>query len=345
MKNLENNSFFSSNRYFWFFYILAVATGCFWRLYFISDQILLDDEWHALNFSISHSLWYLLTHFTYAGANIIPLNAYVRILLDLSGWSEINLILPSLIAGIASLLMFPLVLKRTFSPRVTVFFAFLLAFSPILIFYSRVCRPYSIYNFLGFLCIWVLYEWGATRKKRYGFIFAIAGILCVYFHFAGTIFVFVPLGFAIILKMAKKHIGWPVMPEQGLPDITDLIAVGCGISLCLAVLLSAPILNWMPATNVSPADFSIHSVLGFMKIVSGTSDLFINIFFYTLVVLGLFGLLKKSFLLGAIFIGVFIAYLFVALVTRSNFANVPLVACKIYHSCGLVDLFSCGNWL
>jgi hypothetical protein len=79
---------FLDNPWFWAFFLLTVVIGGFLRLYLIFDQVLLDDEWHALHFSINHSLWYLLTHFSRAGANIIPLNAYVRLLLISSGWSE-----------------------------------------------------------------------------------------------------------------------------------------------------------------------------------------------------------------------------------------------------------------
>ena len=328
MADSEKQNFFQSGRCFWFFYMIALLAGCFWRLYLISDQVILDDEWHALNFTINHPLWYLLTHFSYAGANIIPVNAYVRLLLVSSGWSEILLVLPSLIAGIAGLVAFPLVLKRIFSARVTIFFAFLLAFSPLHIFYSRVCRPYSIYTFLGFMCIWILYEWSISGKKRFSLLFAVAGVLCVYFHFVGVIFVFVPLGCAIIVKMIAKSPRLPAIRERVLPDFKELISVGGGILICLAILLTAAIIQRLPAMNASPASFSVQSILGFMQILSGTSCLSLNILFYGLLAIGLFQLFRKSFLLGFIFFSVFAAYVFVSFVTKSNFANVPLVLAR-----------------
>jgi hypothetical protein len=76
------------------------------------------------------------------------------------------------------------------------------------------------------------------------------------------------------------------------------------------------------------AHFTIHSILGFLQILSGTSHLFPNIFFYALLGIGLIRLFRKSFLLGLIFISVFIAYVFVSLVTKSNFAHVPLVLAR-----------------
>jgi hypothetical protein len=324
----EKKLAFKSEPWFWTFYLLTIMAGGFLRLYLISDQIILDDDWHALNFTINHSLWYLLTHFSYAGANIIPMNAYVRMLLVSSGWSEILLILPSLVAGVASLLLFPLVLKRVFNSRTTIFFAFLFAVSPLIIFYSRVCRPYSIYTFLGFLSIWIFYEWSLTGGKKIGWLFAVTGILCVYFHFVGVIFIFVPLVCAAGIKLMQKFPRLPVIREQILPGFKELISVGCVILIGLAILLTAAFIQRVPVINADSAHFSIDSMLGFLQILSGSSYLFPNIFFYALLGIGLIRLFKKSFLLGLIFISVFIAYVFVLLVTKSNSTHVPLVLAR-----------------
>jgi len=324
---LGKRSFSQSNKWFWFLYSLAVMVGIFWRVHLIADQIILDDEWHALNFSINHSLWYMLTHFSRAGANIIPINAYARILLVSSGWSEILLILPSLIAGISGLIIFPLVLKRIFNTRVTLFFAFLFALSPFIIFYSRVCRPYSIYTFLGFLGIWILYEWSLTGKKRFSLLFLAIGTLCIYFHFVGVIFVFVPLCCAIIVKLMPKFPRLPAIRERVLPSFTEFTQLGCGILICLAILLTLAIIQQLPNMNknVIPTEMSIQSVIGFCQILSGTANHFLNILFYVLLSIGLIQLFRKSFLLGFTFVNVFLAYMFVFFVTRFDYAHVPLV--------------------
>ena len=356
---------FQGSPWFWAFFMLTVVVGVFLRLYLISDQVLLDDEWHALDFSINHSLWYLLTHFSRTGANTIPLNAYVRLLLISAGWSEFMLILPSLVAGIAGLLLFPLVLKRIFSDRVAIFFGMLFAFSPLIIFYNRVCRPYSIYTFLGFLSLWIVYEWALTGKKRFGVLFALIGILCVYFFFVGVIFVFVPLGCVFIVKLMLRYPslmipregydhrfghrrgGLYALPfraginpapygrigrnddqvsrEQIIPDFKELIIVACGILICLSVILATAIIQRIPSMNLNQAQFTIQSVLGFAQILSGTSNFFLSLFFYTLLIFGQIRLFRKSFLLGFIFINVFAAYGVVSLITKLHFAHVPLV--------------------
>jgi hypothetical protein len=270
----------------------------------------------------------LLTHFSRAGANIIPLNAYVRLLLISAGWSEFLLILPSLVAGVTGLLLFPLVLKRIFNDRVAIFFGMLFAFSPLIIFYNRVCRPYSIYTFLGFLGIWIVYEWALTGKKRFGVLFAMIGVLCVYFHFVGIIFVFVPLGCVFIVKLMSKCPSLMIIREQIIPDFKKLSIVGCGIFICLSVILTTAIIQRLPPMNLNQAQFTFQSVIGFAQILSGTSNFFLNILFYTLLIIGQTHLFRKSFLLGFTFISVFATYGVVSLVTKPNFAHVPLVLAR-----------------
>ncbi|MFZ2631314.1 MAG: hypothetical protein WA081_16570 [Desulfosalsimonadaceae bacterium] len=235
--------------------------------------------------------------------------------------------LPSVIAGLASVVLFPLVLKRIFSSRVTLFFSFLFAVSPLIIFYSRVCRPYSIYTFLGFLSLWILYEWSLSGEKRFGLLFTAAGVLCIYFHLMGVIFVFVPLGCVIIVKLMLKFPELHIIRERILPGFTELIGTGCGILICLAILLTAAIIQRLPNmnSNVGPAEFSLQSIIGFFQILSGTSHLFLNILFYVCFVIGSIRMFRKSFLLGFIFINVFVAYAVVSFITKFDYAHVPLV--------------------
>jgi hypothetical protein len=223
---------------------------------------------------------------------------------------------------------FPLVLKRIFSDRVAIFFGMLFAFSPLIIFYNRVCRPYSIYTFLGFLGIWIVYEGALTGKKRFCVLFALMGVLCVYFHFVGVIFVFVPLGCVIIVKLMSRYPSLMITREQIIPDFKELITLGCIILTCLTVLLTAAIIQRIPASNLSPAQFTFQSVLGFAQILSGTSNFFLNMLFYALLIIGQIRLVRKSFLLGFTFISVFAAYGVVSLITKSNFAHVPLVLAR-----------------
>src|SRR6185369_4058817 len=100
----------------------AVLLGAALRLHGIRDQLLLSDEWHALHAAALLPVRELLRLVT-LGATSIPMNVYSRLLLDGPGWSELGLRLPSLLAGLAALVLFPLLARGLLRPRATVIFA------------------------------------------------------------------------------------------------------------------------------------------------------------------------------------------------------------------------------
>ena len=81
------------------------------------------------------------------------MNLYYKALLDTVGWSELWLRLPSLLAGVASLIVLPVASRRWLGLRAQSTFCGLLAVSPILIYYSRYSRPYAVVVLLTFLAL------------------------------------------------------------------------------------------------------------------------------------------------------------------------------------------------
>ena len=114
-------------------YVPALLIGLVFRLYGLPQQIRLDDEWHSLNFVLDKSLREVLT--THGlGANCIPQNFINWLLLRTIGWSEISLFLPSALCGLAGLLVFPRLVGRLAGRTAALFFAYLFALSPCVIF-------------------------------------------------------------------------------------------------------------------------------------------------------------------------------------------------------------------
>lgn len=120
---------------------LAFLAGLWLRLQLLTDQVFIDDEWHGLYYAIGKSPAWLLTHFSIPGATCIPLNLYTWALGASIGWSETMLRLPSLVSGLLGVVVGPLLARRLVGSCRAVSLAFLLAISPTLIFYSRICRP------------------------------------------------------------------------------------------------------------------------------------------------------------------------------------------------------------
>ncbi|MDA1043957.1 MAG: hypothetical protein O3C57_01910, partial [Verrucomicrobia bacterium] len=162
---------------------LAFLLGFILRVHLLRDQVLLDDEWHTLSFVMDRALAGVLTQFSVpSGFTSIPLNLYAWLLLRSAGWSELILRLPSLVLGLACLLLGPLLAAPLIGRRASGMFALFIAVSPLLVFYSRLARPYSVVACLGFLSIIAAARWLQTGKLRHGVAYAICGLLSVYGH-------------------------------------------------------------------------------------------------------------------------------------------------------------------
>ena len=54
----------------WIFFITAILTGTFFRLYLLSTQILVNDEWHGVYFVSTSPFSFILTHFSVPGVTL-----------------------------------------------------------------------------------------------------------------------------------------------------------------------------------------------------------------------------------------------------------------------------------
>ena len=128
---------------------LAIPVAVLLRSYWLGAQVLIDDEWHGVYYVIGKSPGWLLTHFSIPGATCIPLNFYVWALGASVGWTETLLRLPAWVFGVLCVGACPLLACQVVGPCRAAWLALLLATSPLLIFYSRICRPYSAVAFFG----------------------------------------------------------------------------------------------------------------------------------------------------------------------------------------------------
>src|ERR1039457_334624 len=145
---------------------MAFLAGFLLRLYLLADQAFIDDEWHGLYYVIGKSPAWLLTHFSIPGATCIPLNLYTWALGATIGWSEFMLRLPSLVCGLLCVVVCPLLARKLIGARRAALLALLLAVSPLLIFYSRICRPYSAVALLAFTAILLAARWMQSGGLR-----------------------------------------------------------------------------------------------------------------------------------------------------------------------------------
>ncbi|MCK4752404.1 MAG: glycosyltransferase family 39 protein [Planctomycetes bacterium] len=314
-----------SSKNFWFFIIVASVVGTVLRLYMISQQMLLDDEWHGLNYTFNNTFRYIYTHFAGIGATSIPMNLYHLFLLKVAGWSELSLRAPSLAAGIFSLIAFPVLVKRISNCRTTIIFVFLLAISPFLIFYSRNCRPYSVVVFLAFISILSLYLWVTGQGRKFAVIYVIAGVLAVYFHLFAIIAVVVPLGYIFAVKLIQKSGHLDSQRLRIVPTLPAFALVAAGTVILLAVFLMPPLMQGPTHLPAKAGEMTVESLAGFASMLSGTANRYIVILFLGLLVFGLVRLLKQKPLLAGVFVSTAILYFAALVITRPDSIHAPIV--------------------
>jgi len=134
----------------WF--ALAIAAGIWLRLDQLTSQLLLEDEWHAIYRIVHDAPAAIFLDFGHSDHSI-PLTLLYGLEARAFGLSEIAMRWPQLVAGIATLVLFPWYVARRFGRAEALVFAALLAISPLLYFFSRMARPYA----LTLLFVWVAY--------------------------------------------------------------------------------------------------------------------------------------------------------------------------------------------
>jgi hypothetical protein len=313
------------------FLCLALALGVFLRLYLISGQVLIDDEWHGFYYVIGKKLSYLLTHFSIPGATCIPLHLYYYGLLKTVGWNETLLRLPSLVAGVLSLVLFPFLLRDILTRRALIVFSFLLAISPFLVFYSRFCRPYSPEVLFGFTAIMSAYHWATSGRLRYAILYGIAGALAVYFQLFGVITVVAPALCVLLFKLLQNRLPALTGPTRVMPSVFAIaVAFAVTCILVCALVLPAFIDSAKTSLNTIAGEGAMRrlSVLALIEMLTGTGNFVLAMILIALSIAGLIAMAGKNRLLAMIFIATITAFVAAIAISKPHSGHAAIVVCR-----------------
>lgn len=291
------------------------AVGACLRLYMLSSQVLLDDEWLGLDAVLGKSYFDVLTKFNPVDNTSLPLNLYNLALFHGFGWSELTLRLPVIVAGLVSLLVLPLLVKNVFHQRVALIFACFLAIAPFLIFYSRYARAYGLVALCCFSALLLFHQWLTTGKLRYVIGFVMAGAFAICAHLFSLIAVFVPVGTALGIALFNRSGEVTSLRRQILVPVRHLLIVALLLTtllvpLCWPVLRQSAKLPWGTGT-IAPA-----AVWNAATLLSGTVNAPLNALFYLLFLAGFTLLFQQKPLLGWSFLSTLGAYPVVFLAAR-----------------------------
>jgi hypothetical protein len=266
----------------------AFLSGFWLRWYLLRDQIFADDEWHGLYYVIGKSPAWLLTHFSIPGATCIPLNLYAWALGASVGWSELLLRLPSLICGLLCVIVGPLLARQFIGTRRAVLLGFLLAVSPLLIFYSRICRPYSAVALLAFAALLLAARWMQSGGRVPALAFMVTGVLAIYFHLFAVVTVAAP-GLAAIVFHLWKHFRKIPRTEMSAPSLRQWAVVAAVMAGGTAVLVLPALVHSLQSTFFTIAlkgTFSLQSLPRMAQLISGTGQPVLTILFWAAFIAG-----------------------------------------------------------
>ncbi|HXI70230.1 MAG TPA: glycosyltransferase family 39 protein [Verrucomicrobiae bacterium] len=304
---------------------MALLAGLFLRFYLVADQVFSDDEWHGFYYAIGKSPMWLLTHFSIPGATCIPLNFYTWLLGACGGWSEMGLRMPSLVFGMLCVTICPLLAWKIVGPQRAAWLALLLAFSPVLVFYSRICRPYSAVAFLGFAAILLAARWMQTGGFRPALLFAVAGVLAVYFHLFAAVTVAAPvlaaMGFHLYAYCLKKR------PMTG-PPLRHWLLVVVGMAVVGAILILPALIGSMRGTFFTIAlsgSFKLESLPRVAMLVSGTGQLVLALLFLGALIVGAVEQCRRNPWFGATLVILYPLHVLAMLLSRPDCAQSAIV--------------------
>jgi len=308
---------------------LVVAAGAFTRIFQFSQQVLLDDEWHAIHQLSSGKtpaqLFLSIGHADYS----IPLGLLYWLEGRWFGLSELGMRWPMLLAGLATLVLLPAWAWRRYSPRVALIFAGLLATSPLLLIYSQTARPYALTLLLSLVGIYGFDRYRKTpvSARSWAAVYVLCFALCAWLHVITVPLMCAPLVQEAARKMAgRTAASWRQLAWAGLP------------AAVLAAALVGPPLLAEPeglALKAGQASVGIDTVLGALHAWLGTPSLLCVIVLAALCGLGAPKLLignrvAQSALMGIVLTALAIVLLRPASVNHSlTFGRYLLVATPV----------------
>jgi hypothetical protein len=306
---------------------LAFLVGLYLRLYLLPDQVFSDDEWHGLYYVIGKSPAWLLMHFSIPGATCIPLNLYVWALGASVGWSELMLRLPSLICGMLCVVVAPLLARKLIGPRSAVWLAFLLAVSPLLIFYSRICRPYSAVALLAFAAILLAARWMQSGGLRPALLFTGAGVLAIYFHLFAVVTVAAPVLAAFVLHVWMRRPGVPRRVVAG-PSLQQWIWVSLVMAGICAILLLPGLIHSLQSTFFTIAlkgTFRLQSLGRVVMLISGTGQPVLAGLFWVALIAGAVEQCRRNPWFGWMLASLYPLHALALILSRPNSAQSAIV--------------------
>ncbi|MBN2613338.1 MAG: glycosyltransferase family 39 protein [Bacteroidales bacterium] len=330
---------------------LSSIAGMMLRLYQISGQILVGDEWQGVKIALNHSFAYIISHF-HEYDNCILLSLFYRLLLNMSGLNEVGVHLLQIIAGISMLVIFPFLIQKVVNRWTAVIFSMLLATSPLLVYYSRYGRPYIIVVFLTFIAILSFYAWFKKGNNLYAAAYIGFGVLATYLNLFAIASIIAPITCFICLACLQRiKPDWVISGR--LPDIKQIFLIAAILTATLFLLLLPALGSMSEITQkIGDSNLNVGSVKGFLNLLNGTKNSILTIIFSLLFIHGIWRLYQIDVVFGSLVTTIPIFYAIIMLVVQPFGISEPLVLARyvisylpFYLLTIAVSLAELGQWI
>jgi len=199
----------------------------------------------------------------------IPLTLLFKWIAENGGLSELAMRAPSLIFGIALLVVLPALFRaslRDDDGSTPAYLAVFLAFSPVLVFYSRLARPYSASLFLTLVAILSFHLWWTRGKRRWAVAYVASSMLAPCLHLSSAFAVLTPLAFGFSSRFFApgKKPGW-----VGLTIVSATVIAGWALFLLPPLLSDASAITRKIGES---GDADIQPLVKSLALIAGTAD-------------------------------------------------------------------------
>lgn len=209
MNRAQRNPAFKNNLYFISLAILSI----FLRLFRLGNNAFWYDESGTLlsnwgldrlpSFTKLFDFQFLLHRHDYLALYTHGFLYYWRLLF---GQNEFSLRLSSVLFSVLSVVALFLLARKYFSLKVAQISILLMSIASFHIYYAQELRPYSAICFLGLLAAYSLLAWQDKGRAKYLFIYALANILSIYFHYMMLLVFFAFMAFLIVKNTTNKAV-------------------------------------------------------------------------------------------------------------------------------------------
>jgi hypothetical protein len=315
-------------RRFWTVAALTAAfiAGAVLRGWNLPAQVLGGDELHGVRAAVALEPLAVLTGYSLRDY-CLPLTALFSWLLGQGvPLSELELRLPSLLAGVAAVVVLPALLARRLGTATMLLYALLLAVSPALVVYSRMARSYMPLALVAPLAVAAFASWWERGGWGRGSLAVLLAALAMWLHLGAG-----PL-LAGLVAFAVVDAG--VSALRAAEDGRRRLARAVGFALALSVACGLFLLPAWPsllrvlrvkrrALAISPT-----TVWEAMRLLAGTATPGLAIAFWLLAVAGLVLLLRRQRRQGVLIATVLASQAVGLVVMSPQGSNVPLVLAR-----------------